>query len=134
MPLVRIDLLRGRSRDELVAIGSCVQDAMVAEFNVPARDHFQILTEHDPEHLIFNRNYLDIDRTDSWVLVHITLSSGRGTAAKQAFYTRLSRALGTAVGLRSEDLAVALVENQREDWSFGHGEASYLTLAPEDWR
>jgi hypothetical protein len=29
---------------------------------------------------------------------------------------------------------VMLVENAREDWSFGHGQASYLELPPEAWR
>jgi hypothetical protein len=37
-------------------------------------------------------------------------------------------------GLRGEDLAVMLVENEREDWSFGHGQASYLELSREAWR
>jgi hypothetical protein len=26
------------------------------------------------------------------------------------------------------------VENGREDWSFGAGQANYLTLPPDDWR
>jgi 4-oxalocrotonate tautomerase len=38
------------------------------------------------------------------------------------------------VGLRPEDLAVILVENSREDWSFGRGEASYLVLPRDRWR
>ena len=54
--------------------------------------------------------------------------------AKQAFYTGLCRRLADTVGLRRDDLAVVLVENGREDWSFGDGEASYIALPPESWR
>jgi hypothetical protein len=31
-------------------------------------------------------------------------------------------------------MEAAFVENAREDWSFGHGQASYLELPPEAWR
>jgi 4-oxalocrotonate tautomerase len=134
MPLVRIDVLRGRPDDELAAIASCVHEAMVAELGVPERDRFQVLTQHEPGELAFNRGYLGFDRGDGWLLVQVTLAAGRSTEAKQAFYARLSRRLGELIGLRADDLAVVLVENEREDWSFGGGQASYLTLPPEAWR
>jgi 4-oxalocrotonate tautomerase len=134
MPLVRIDVLRGRPAHELTAIGVCVHQAMVSDLGVPGRDHFQIVTEHDRDRLLFDRSYLDIDRSDNWVLVHVTLAAGRSTEAKRAFYSGLCGRLADAVGLRGEDLAVVLVENGREDWSFGHGEANYLTLPPRSWR
>jgi 4-oxalocrotonate tautomerase len=134
MPLVRIDVLRGRPQHELTAIGSCVHQAMVTDLGVPERDHFQVVTEHDPDRLLFDRNYLDIDRSDGWVLVHVTLAAGRSTEAKQAFYSGLCERLAATVDLRREDVAVVLVENRREDWSFGHGAANYLTLPPESWR
>jgi 4-oxalocrotonate tautomerase len=134
MPLVRIDLLRGRPDSELAAIGACVHEAMVAGLGVPRRDRFQILTQHEPGQLSFDRGYLDYDRSDGWVLVHITLAAGRSTPAKQAFYADLSRRLAATVGLRDDDLAVVLAENRREDWSFGGGEANYLTRPPGVWR
>jgi phenylpyruvate tautomerase PptA (4-oxalocrotonate tautomerase family) len=68
------------------------------------------------------------------VLVQVHLSAGRTVERKQAFYARLSELLVRDVGLREEDLAVCLVENQREDWSFGRGEASYVVIPKEHWR
>jgi hypothetical protein len=29
---------------------------------------------------------------------------------------------------------VILVENERTDWSFGRGQASYVVIPPEQWR
>jgi hypothetical protein len=37
-------------------------------------------------------------------------------------------------GMRPENLAVALVENTREDWSFGNGIAQYVVLPKEEWK
>ncbi|HEV3047612.1 MAG TPA: tautomerase family protein [Solirubrobacteraceae bacterium] len=134
MPAVQIDLLEGRTEDQLRAIGDAVHEAMVQTLAVPERDRFQIVTEHKPGRLDFNRSYLDIERSDGFVLVRVTLASGRSTETKQAFYARLSELLAKRAGMRTEDLTVMLSENEREDWSFGNGRASYAELPREAWR
>jgi 4-oxalocrotonate tautomerase len=134
MPLVRIDVLQGYSLAERKTIGDCVQRAMTETLDVPERDRFQIISEHEANGFDFNRSYLDIDRSDRFVLVQVTLSAGRSTEAKQAFYARLAELLAEAIALRGEDLAIAMVENERPDWSFGRGEASYVVIPREHWR
>src|SRR5919198_3745694 len=134
MPLVRIELLEGRSPDELATLADDVQAALTETLDVPVRDRFQIIQEYDEAHLRFDRSYLDIDRTEDWILITVTLSRGRPTEKKQAFYARLSELLNRDLGLRPEDLTIVLVENERDDWSFGGGEASYVVLPRERWR
>lgn len=134
MPLVEIDVLEGRSEAELDAISDAVHEAMVAELDVPQRDRFQIVNERTPRHLRFDPDYLDIDRNERFVLIRITLAVGRATGAKQAFYRRLAGLLAERIGMRTEDVAVVMVENAREDWSFGRGQANYLELPREQWR
>jgi len=134
MPLVRIDLRAGKPASHVRAIGAAVQQAMVDCLNVPARDQFQVINEHTSDHLVYNPSYLDIERTDDVVFVQITLSAGRTTETKQAFYARLAALLREDPGLRPEDLVIVLTENTREDWSFGKGEASYVVLPREQWR
>ena len=107
---------------------------MVELLDVPERDRFQIITEHCPSALSFDRHYLDIDRDDGFVLVRITLAHGRTAEAKRAFYRRLADLLADRTGLRPANLAVIMTENQRADWSFGDGQASYLELPREAWR
>ena len=134
MPLVRIDVLHGFSYADRKTIGDCVQRAMVETLDVPERDRFHIVNEHGLNGFDFNRSYLDIDRSDRFVLVQVTLSAGRSTEAKQAFYARLAELLAETISLRTDDLAIVLVENERADWSFGRGEASYVMLPREQWR
>jgi 4-oxalocrotonate tautomerase len=133
MPLVRVDVLRSFSPEERRSIGEAVQAALTATLDVPERDRFQIISAHEPDEFSFDRSYLGIERSDRFVCVQVTLSTGRSVAAKQAFYARLAELLGERVGLRSEDLAVVLVENDRADWSFGRGEASYLVIPRDRW-
>ncbi|WCB93061.1 hypothetical protein DSM104299_01763 [Baekduia alba] len=132
MPLVTVDLRKGSTDPEVVL--TAVHEALVEHLGVPERDRFQILTEHDARTLRFDPSYLDIERSERFVLVRVTLSAGRTTEAKQAFYQGLAELLAQRADLRPEDLAVALIENTREDWSFGRGQASYVELPPEAWR
>ncbi|HZC12024.1 MAG TPA: tautomerase family protein [Mycobacterium sp.] len=134
MPLVRIDVRQGYSREERKAIGDCAQRAMTETLGVPERHHFQVITEHLPGNFDFNRSYLDINRSDRFVFVEVTLSAARTENGKQAFYARLAELLIDAVALRAEDLAVVMVENERRDWSFGRGDASQVVLPRERWR
>ena len=129
-----IDVLKGRSQEDLQAIGDAVHEAMTEHLGVPQRDRFQIVTQHEPRQFQFDRSYLDIERSDGFVLVRITLASGRTTEAKKAFYAGVAGLLAERVGVRAEDVSVVLTENEREDWSFGNGQASYLEIPRENWR
>ena len=126
MPLIRIDLIEGRSEAELATLLDAVHRAMLAAFKVPARDRYQIVQEHAPSHMIVEDTGLGIPRTDKLVLIQVT-TRPRGREAKENFYRLLARELEAACGLVPSDLVVAMVENSDEDWSFGHGRAQFLT-------
>jgi len=134
MPLVRIDVLEGRSDKQLAAIGNAIHRAMVECFNVPERDQFQIITEHRRGRLVYSPAYLDVARTDGILIVQIFFASGRTDEQKAAFYARAAALLVDGAGLRREDVTITLNENTRADWSFGNGVASYLALPKEQWK
>jgi 4-oxalocrotonate tautomerase len=134
MPLVRIDLRRGKPAGYATAIGEAVHRAMVDTIGVPERDHFQVITEHTPQEMVHDPGYLGIARSDSVVFIQIFLSAGRSTEQKQALYARIAELLAEKPGMRREDVVIALVPNARDDWSFGNGEAQYVTMPKEQWK
>jgi phenylpyruvate tautomerase PptA (4-oxalocrotonate tautomerase family) len=134
MPLVRIDLIQGKPKEYVAAIGESVHRAMVDTIGVPARDHFQVITEHAPGYLVYDAHYLEINRTDDVVFIQIFLSSGRTREEKQGFFKRVAEYLREKPGLRPEDINMHLIENSREDWSFGNGDAQYVILPKEQWK
>jgi phenylpyruvate tautomerase PptA (4-oxalocrotonate tautomerase family) len=129
MPLVRISLLKGKPASYRRKVGDAVHQAMVETIDVPAKDRFQLITEHDPEDFVYDREFLGIARSRDLVIVQITLAFGRSLHLKRSLYRVIAERLGTAAGLRPEDVLVNLVEVARENWSFGNGIASY---APEE--
>ena len=126
MPLVRIDLRAGKSAEYRKALGDGVHRAMVEAMAVPADDHFQVITEHPPEALIYDPQYLGVRRSDNVVFVQITLSAGRKPQQKRKLFKRMAEILVESPGLRSSDLVINLVEVVWENWSFGNGEAQYM--------
>jgi 4-oxalocrotonate tautomerase len=126
MPLVRIDLLEGKTPEYREQVGQIVYRAMTETLNVPQNDRFQVITEHDKAGLQFDRTYLGIQRSDDCIFVQITLNAGRTIEAKQRFYKAVADGLHEQLKLRREDVLINLVEVRKEDWSFGNGEAQYV--------
>lgn len=125
MPLVRISLMQGKTAKFRRKVGIMVYQTMMDTINVPPKDNFQIITEHDENSLIYDPEYLDIQRTDGIVIIQITLNEGRTVELKKAFYTRLAERLHSELGIRIEDVFISLVEVKKENWSFGNGVAQY---------
>jgi hypothetical protein len=126
MPLLRFDLIEGRSDTELKTLLDAAHRAMLAAFKVPERDRYQIVHEHKPSRLIVEDTGLDIPRTEKVVFLQVT-SRPRGRDAKQAFYRLLVTELQQSCGIAPSDVVVSIIENSDEDWSFGNGRAQFLT-------
>lgn len=125
MPLVRISLREGKPATYRKAVGDAVHQAMVEAINVPPLDRFQVITEHKPDGLIYDAEYLGIRRTDEVVFIQITLNAGRALELKKALYARIVDLLKQNPGVRPEDVFINLTEVPRENWSFGNGVAQY---------
>src|SRR5271165_7257151 len=93
MPLVRIDLRTGTSPEYRKALGDGVHRAMIDALAIPPDDRFQVITEHPPEGLIYDPQYLGIHRTDKVVFVQITMSTGRKPMQKRKLYQRIAELL-----------------------------------------
>jgi len=126
MPLVNISLLKGKPPTHIRAIADGVHQALVETFNVPADDRFQFIHQHEPDEFIFDSDYLGIHRSPDVVFIHVTAGKWRDTPTKKTFYQRLTQLLVADPGLRPEDVQVTLSPNDRDDWSFGNGLASYV--------
>jgi hypothetical protein len=126
VPLVRIDVNQGRSPEQLRALSQGIHDAILAEYGIPERDYFHVLTEH-PQGQIFAQDAgLGFERTPDVVMIQIFTQGGRGRESKQSLFAAIAAKLA-AMGVAGEDVFIGYVENTAEDWSFGFGRAQYVT-------
>jgi phenylpyruvate tautomerase PptA (4-oxalocrotonate tautomerase family) len=126
MPFLRFDILKGRTDDEISTLLDAAHDAMLDAFKVPVRDRYQIVQEHEPSRVRIEDTGLEIERTDKVVLVQVT-TRPRTTEEKTNFYRLLTEALSKRCGIAPSDVMVNFVTNTDADWSFGNGEAQFLT-------
>lgn len=126
MPLLRFDLVEGRTLDELQALLDAAHRAMLAAFKVPERDRYQVVHEHKRSRMVIEDTGLGIPRTDDVVFLQVT-SRPRGREAKETFYRLLTEELEKSCGIAPSDVVVSIIENTDEDWSFGLGRAQFLT-------
>ena len=126
MPLLKFDIVRGRSETEVRALLDSAHKAMVEAFQVPQSDRYQCVTQHAPGELVLEDTGLGFPRSPNVVLLTV-VSRPRAEAQKVAFYRLLVEKLEAECGLSPADLIVSLVENSDADWSFGAGRAQFLT-------
>ncbi|MBV8967542.1 MAG: tautomerase family protein [Verrucomicrobia bacterium] len=126
MPLVRIDLQKGKDAAYRQQISAVVHEALVS-VGVPEKDRFQVVAEHDSGDFVFDPDYLDTHRTDQLVIVQITWNEGRSIEQKKTLYQTIADGLHATLGLRREDVLINLVEVKKENWSFGNGIGQYAT-------
>ena len=93
MPLVRIALRAGKSLEYRKSIADAVHHALMKEINVPEKDRFQIITEHDADSLIYEPDYLDIHRTDDVLFIQITISQGRSVELRKNLFRTIANPL-----------------------------------------
>jgi phenylpyruvate tautomerase PptA (4-oxalocrotonate tautomerase family) len=126
MPLVRFDLLEGRDEKALKQLLDAAHRAVVKAFGVPERDRYQIINQHPASELIIEDTGLGFERSRNLVIVSIT-STQRSDQQKKNFYKLLVHELEASCGIEPNDIMVSIVTNGAADWSFGFGEAQFLT-------
>jgi 4-oxalocrotonate tautomerase len=130
MPLVRISVYKAMAAERRERVANAVYEAMSATLGIPAGDRFIVLSAYSADELMVDRNFMQMQRTDDFVLVHVTLRRGRTVETKQSFYREVARLLEERANVSPDNAMVVLAENDLADWSFGRGEAQYVLNPP----
>lgn len=125
MPLVRIDLIKGRSPEQVNSLTGAVHEALVEVMGIPEHDRFQIVSQHESFEVIAQDAGLGFERDDSVVMINITTQQGRSQLIKQSIYQLITAKL-SAIGITPNNVFISYVENTSADWSFGFGKAQFL--------
>ncbi|BFH63403.1 tautomerase family protein [Paenibacillus azoreducens] len=126
MPLLRFDLIQGRDQAGLMKLLDTAHEAMVEAFGVPENDRYQIVHQHPPGEFVIEDTGLGFKRSDQLVVLSVTTKQ-KTQQQKERLYRLLAERLKERCGISSDDLMVTITENTNADWSFGRGEAQFIT-------
>ena len=126
MPLARIDINKDAPAERVRIVSEAVYGAMIDIANVPVNDMFHIVTRHSADEIIYPQDgYLGMRYSADLIIIQVTWVGGRSTDVKKQFYRRIADEIHAKAGVRKEDVWINLVDDGREDWSFGNGVMQY---------
>ncbi len=98
-----------------------IHDALVTAIGMPAEELFNLVSEYDPDEFFYDRMFNGIARSDSLVVVEITMRRGRSDAMKTALYATIAANLAARASVSPRDVFIFTHENDYSDWSVGNG-------------
>ena len=122
MPLVQVDLPRALYDQKADAISTELQAAFVEAAGVPPDDKFQIFRPREANEIRFDQHYNKVDRRDL-MIIQVLMVHHYPVDQKRALYRNMVDRL-VKIGIRKDDILIAVTENGYEDWFAGrhHGE------------
>lgn len=123
MPIVRIEILAGKSDEYKNALLDGINKAMTDIVKIPQNDRRQLLYELPAS------NFEHVGRSDNYTIIEITLFKGRSFETKKKLYTSIVENLLKNPGINGNDLTIILNEQPLENWGIRGGiPASELNL------
>ncbi len=117
MPLIQVDLDRAVYDQLHEQLSREIHQAQIDVLEIPEDDRFQVLRPHEPGELKFDPTYGGVDRR-SLLVIRITMVHRYPVATKKALYRAIVDRLG-ALGIRPQDIQIAVIENGYEHWYAG---------------
>lgn len=114
MPLVRIEIIKGKSHEYKKAVLDAVHDGLVKALGIEDWDRFQRLYEIDGEY--FERSD---EKSNSFTLIELTIFPGRTKEQKGSVIELITKELAEKVGIPAEDVFVVIHDPPLENWGFG---------------
>lgn len=122
MPLVQVDLPRPLFEQQGTQLSNEIHQAFIDALKIPADDKFQVFRPREAGELLFDPGYGGVDRRNL-ILIQVLMVRMYPVELKRELYRHIVTRLA-AIGVRPEDIQIAVTENHHEDWYAGrlHGE------------
>ena len=114
MPLVRIDMIKGKSPEYKKKVLSSVHEALVESLGIESWDRFQRIVEIDREDFETSS-----DKTDNFMIIELTLFPGRTKEQKESAIVKITEKLGSELGIKPTDVFIVINEPPLENWGMG---------------
>jgi phenylpyruvate tautomerase PptA (4-oxalocrotonate tautomerase family) len=121
MPFIRTALPRSMPQARRKSIVDGVHEALIHAIGMPADELFNLVSPYDPDEFFFDKRFNGIARSDSVIVIEITMRRGRSDAMKRALYARIADNLSSKASISPKDIFIFMHENDYSDWSVGNG-------------
>lgn len=111
MPLVRIEIIKGKDIVYKKTLLDAVHTALVNAVHIEDWDRFQRLYEIDNE--LFERSE---NKTDKFTMIELTMFPGRTKEQKAKIYEEIVKQLHERLEIEATDVFIVINEPPNENW------------------
>ena len=111
MPLVRIDMIRGKSPEYKKAVFEGVHAGLIEALEIEDWDRFQRIVEIDKEDFEVPEG-----KTDNFMIIELTLFPGRTREQKKRAIELITEKLTDKPGIAATDIFIVINEPPLENW------------------
>ena len=116
MPLVKIEILKGKNAEYKKAILRGVHSALVESFKIPESYTNNRLYKLEKENFEFPEG-----RSDQFTSIELTVFKGRSFEEKKKLYTEIIKNLKNDPGIDGNDILIIINEPTMENWGIRGG-------------
>lgn len=116
MPLVKIEILKGKSSEYKKAILDGIHNALLEALKIPEYDRTQRLYELDDSNFEIHKL-----RSKNYTIIEITMFRGRSLEAKKKLYSEIVKNLADSPGIDGNDIIIVINEPKLENWGIRGG-------------
>ncbi|MFX1374569.1 MAG: tautomerase family protein [Promethearchaeota archaeon] len=116
MPLVKIEIIKGKNIEHKKAILEGIHNALVKAIKIPDEDRNQRLYELEPANFEISSN-----KTENFTLIEITMFKGRSLESKKKLYSKIVENLAKSPGIDGNDIIIVIHEPPLENWGIRGG-------------
>lgn len=114
MPLVRVEMIVGKSPEYKKAVLNCIHNGLAAALGIPDRDRFQRIVEIPREDFETAPG-----KSDAFIIIELTIFPGRTREQKGTAIRKITANLEDQLGITPEDVFIVIHEPPNENWGLG---------------
>jgi len=114
MPLVKIEMLTGKTPEYKKTVFDCVHQGLIDAFGIEDWDRFQRIEEYEKSNWETPEG-----KTENFMIVELTIFPGRTKEQKKAAIERITGLLVERLGIAATDVFIVMNEPPLTNWGMG---------------
>ena len=114
MPLVRVEIVKGKSSEYKKTLLDCIHEALVETLHIEDWDRFQRIIEIKKEDFEFPES-----KTDYFMIIELTIFPGRTKEQKKNVIEKITAKITERLSIAPTDIFIVFSEPPLENWGMG---------------
>lgn len=114
MPLVRVEIVKGKSSEYKKTLLDCIHEALVEALHIEDWDRFQRIIEIKKEDFEFPES-----KTDNFIIIELTIFPGRTKEQKKNAIEKITAKITERLSIAPTDIFIVFSEPPLENWGMG---------------